>query len=137
MPVIITGVTVPGDCYECNFRCINIRSRIECKGRPDNCPLKSVEELIEEIDKHRKATKSIDKYDLIGDCINIIKEYCGLDDEFTDITHWIDEILPLPLSDGSKECFKCSKCGLHYDNVSNYCPNCGSKMSSVIINASL
>lgn len=43
--------------------------------------------------------------------------------------HWVNEILPLPLSDGSKECVRCSKCGLHYDNPSYYCPNCGDKKS--------
>lgn len=38
---------------------------------------------------------------------------------------WIYEQLPLPLSDGSKECVRCSVCGTHWDNESNYCPYCG------------
>lgn len=42
--------------------------------------------------------------------------------------HWIYEQLPLPLSDGSKECVRCSVCNTHWDNESNYCPNCGAKM---------
>lgn len=46
----------------------------------------------------------------------------------SDTGKWVHEILPLPLSDGSKECVRCSKCGLHYDNATNYCPNCGSRM---------
>lgn len=41
---------------------------------------------------------------------------------------WIFEQLPLPLSDSSKECVRCSVCGTHWDYESNYCPNCGAKM---------
>ena len=41
---------------------------------------------------------------------------------------WIYEQLPLPLSDGSKECMRCSVCGTHWDNESNYCPYCGADM---------
>ena len=44
---------------------------------------------------------------------------------------WIYEQLPLPLSDGSKECVRCSVCNTHWDNESNYCPNCGAKMDEV------
>ena len=45
---------------------------------------------------------------------------------------WIYEQLPLPLSDGSKECVRCSVCGTHWDNESNYCPYCGARMNGVI-----
>lgn len=40
---------------------------------------------------------------------------------------WILEFLPLPLSDSERTAYKCSKCGLHYDTPTNYCPNCGDK----------
>ena len=42
--------------------------------------------------------------------------------------HWIDEEIPLPLSDGSKKCVRCSECGTHWEYKFNYCPNCGVKM---------
>ena len=41
---------------------------------------------------------------------------------------WVHVQLPLPLSDGSKECVRCSVCGTHWDNESNYCPYCGADM---------
>lgn len=44
---------------------------------------------------------------------------------------WIYEQLPLPLSDGSKECVRCSVCNTHWDNESKYCPNCGARMDEV------
>lgn len=42
---------------------------------------------------------------------------------------WIEDYIPLPLSDGSKKCYQCSECRTHWDNVFNYCPNCGCFMS--------
>jgi uncharacterized protein (UPF0212 family) len=42
--------------------------------------------------------------------------------------HWIKETMPIPLSDGGKECVRCSECNLHYDVESVYCPNCGAEM---------
>lgn len=41
---------------------------------------------------------------------------------------WIYRQLPMPLSDGSKECVECSVCHTHWDGKMNYCPNCGSHM---------
>ena len=38
---------------------------------------------------------------------------------------WIEETIALPLSDSSKECVRCSKCGLHFDYKTNFCSNCG------------
>ena len=42
--------------------------------------------------------------------------------------HWIKEEIPMPLSDGSKKCVRCSECGTHWEHGFKYCPNCGSKM---------
>ena len=41
---------------------------------------------------------------------------------------WLREQIALPLSDGSKECFRCSSCLTHWDTKSNYCPYCGANM---------
>lgn len=43
---------------------------------------------------------------------------------------WIYRQLPMPLSDGSKECVECSICHTHWDGEMNYCPNCGARMDS-------
>lgn len=37
--------------------------------------LEAWDKVIEEIENHRRKTKSIDKYDLVGDCLDIIKNY--------------------------------------------------------------
>ncbi len=41
---------------------------------------------------------------------------------------WLHEQVALPLSDGSKECVRCSYCLTHWDNESNFCPYCGADM---------
>ena len=43
---------------------------------------------------------------------------------------WVQIYIPLPLSDGGKDCYCCSECRTHWDHTSNYCPNCGAKMIS-------
>lgn len=43
---------------------------------------------------------------------------------------WVQIYIPLPLSDGGKDCYCCSECLTHWDYPSNYCPNCGAKMIS-------
>lgn len=43
---------------------------------------------------------------------------------------WVQIFIPLPLSDGGKDCYCCSECRTHWDYTSNYCPNCGAKMIS-------
>lgn len=43
---------------------------------------------------------------------------------------WVQIYIPLPLSDGGKDCYCCSECRTHWDYTSNYCPNCGAKMIS-------
>lgn len=42
--------------------------------------------------------------------------------------HWEHVIVPLPLSDSSKECYQCSICRTHWENTFKYCPYCGAKM---------
>lgn len=79
MLVIIPDAKMPRDCYGCNFRCSNMKSRLECKDRPNNCHLKSVEGLVEKI----KENCNYDNNDKLSDysidldeVIDIIKEYC-------------------------------------------------------------
>ena len=76
----------------------------------------------------RKAVLDvIEREEFKGDAISEIEKLSSVIPQ-PKTGHWINEILPLPLSDGSKECVRCSNCGLHYDDVSYYCPNCGAKM---------
>ena len=80
------------------------------------------------------ALKEIEHAQRLCDCGDItIGEYFDLVEKWEDAEptkhgRWIYVQLPLPLSDGSKECVRCSVCGTHWDNESNYCPNCGADM---------
>ena len=42
--------------------------------------------------------------------------------------YWIKEVWVAPLSDSTMNVYQCSKCGLHYQCESNFCPNCGADM---------
>lgn len=100
MSVLIKDMEIPKSCNDCEF--------IQ-RGYPDWCDLSC---------RWREIFNSF-----------IRPDWCPLEE--TDIVkhgRWIYEQLPLPLSDGSKECVRCSVCGTHWDNESNYCPNCGAKM---------
>lgn len=41
---------------------------------------------------------------------------------------WIYEKLVMPLSNHTKECYRCSSCHTHWDYKTNYCPYCGAYM---------
>ncbi|MBO7734363.1 MAG: hypothetical protein J6S67_17495 [Methanobrevibacter sp.] len=42
---------------------------------------------------------------------------------------WKKVYLPLPLSDSTREAYRCSECSLTFDSDTNYCPNCGADMN--------
>ena len=42
---------------------------------------KDINALLEKLEQHRAKTESIDKYDLVGDCIDMVKEFLGVEDE--------------------------------------------------------
>lgn len=46
------------------------------------------------------------------------------------VGHWDKVFVPLPLSDGTKECYQCSSCGTHWEHTSKYCPYCRAIMGS-------
>ena len=89
MSVIVTGIDMPKNCKECELtfldtgddayfgtncnRCIYDYAEI-CHDdkRWDDCPLRSVEGLIEKIEERRSKQNCS-----CSDCIDIIREYCG------------------------------------------------------------
>ena len=78
------------------------------------------EKILEEIKDINYAYNDSSKYETIKLLL----------DEMEEVRHaeWLHEQLALPLSDGSKECVRCSSCLTHWDNESNYCPYCGADM---------
>ena len=70
---------MPESCYVCTIRnCCKLSGAngwIDNK-RDNDCPLKSADKMITEIEYHRNKTAPIDKYDLVGDCLDIIRRYC-------------------------------------------------------------
>lgn len=96
MAVIVKGMDMPEDCASCDFRvdgignihCGKTYSRIgitcACYERMKDCPLRSVEGLIEYIKKHsypvRYDRNSIEQGMTITGIEQAIKEYCGLEE---------------------------------------------------------
>jgi len=95
MGVIISEMKMPKNCVCCND--IGIREILGCKlifsgcancGRHPYCPLKSVDGLIEKINKlaYSETEYGIEEFDAskivrLDDLIEIIKEYCGMEDK--------------------------------------------------------
>lgn len=90
MSVIITGMKMPINCVECNEK--GIRNILDCDlifsgcancGRHPKCPLKSVEGLIEEIQRMPNDNPSYwytcDVLDR-DSVIDTVKEYCGMEE---------------------------------------------------------
>lgn len=81
MSVIITGMDMPKSCFACGLKfngtCPRLIKSVTGlrKERLSNCPLKPVDGIIAEMQAHSDKTYSIDPYGLIGDCIDIVKEY--------------------------------------------------------------
>ena len=91
MSVTLKNTTMPNCCNECDFLgniddkgnacpcyCFMDNTLIltDGKKRHEDCPLESVDELIEQLQEYRKEMAKVDHYDLVGDCIDIVKEYC-------------------------------------------------------------
>jgi len=71
----------------------------------------------------------------LGSAFDVIEEFPSAEKTgkwFDEVRHgrWIYRQLPMPLSDGSKECVECSVCHTHWDGEMNYCPNCGARMEN-------
>lgn len=92
MGVIVTGMKMPESCVECDKRrfnkCyMNGVMAIEHEYRNNNkkinpdCPLKSVDGLIEKIKEHNECHR--DEIDglYMNDILEIVKEYCEMEDE--------------------------------------------------------
>ena len=85
MSVIVTGIDIPKSCGECNASGTGAcRKWFDVKEiglkRSERCPLKSVDGLIEKLNEcvDDKSTGEQVGIDL---AIDIIKEYCGMEDE--------------------------------------------------------
>lgn len=99
MAVIITGMDMPENCANCpltyldtgddaywgpnEYRCVKSNDPIDIndKERLDDCPLKSVDELIELIECEKSSFDKSDKAEnaliyAYNTAIDIIKEYC-------------------------------------------------------------
>lgn len=57
----------------CNYCDYNII--LHCIKRADMQKEVRWEKVIEEIERHRRKTRGIDEYDLVGDCLDLIKKY--------------------------------------------------------------
>lgn len=84
MSVIVTGIEMPVKCSDCKLR-------KPLKLHPDDCllcgcPLKSVDGLIEKINKlaYSETEYGIEEFDAskivrLDDLVDAIKEYCGME----------------------------------------------------------
>lgn len=43
---------------------------------------------------------------------------------------WQYEKMVMPLSNHTKECYRCSVCHTHWDCETYFCPNCGARMEN-------
>ena len=89
MSMIVIGVEMPINCVECHEK--GIRNLLDCElifggcancGRHPKCSLKSIDGLIENIDKKANSGQWSDAttYGMYK-AIAIIKEYCGMEGE--------------------------------------------------------
>ena len=76
MSVIVTDMSMPTDCYDCErqFGCQKFQTVIEGDGRPSNCPLKSVDDLILEIE----TSMSWDMFDENGNETDLHKRLMSI-----------------------------------------------------------
>lgn len=96
MAVIVTGMMMPKLCKGCklhNTCWCNVTKETDFSheeiaeiGVHNCCPLKSVEGLIEKIEQQKvislfKGLSGAEEMKGMNDCIKIIKEYCGLEDD--------------------------------------------------------
>ncbi len=86
MSVIVTGIDIPKSCGECNASGTGVcRKWFDVKEiglkRSEHCPLKSIDGLIEKIDK-KSNSGQWSEATVYGmkKAIAIIKEYCGMED---------------------------------------------------------
>lgn len=86
MNIVIKGFDKPKSCLSCPFNQNDCLCSITHGGidRDDYscdepCPIKSFDNILDEIraeiEYHRRKIKSIDPYDLVGDCLDIIDKY--------------------------------------------------------------
>ena len=96
MSVIVTGIDMPKSCVccvfyvgqvgnvYCKFTRRKVGTTVACYERMKDCPLRSVDGLIEEI-KNTKALRCMDNlgnvFILEEDLYKIIKECCGMEGE--------------------------------------------------------
>ena len=95
MSVIVTGIEMPKSCVRCDL-CDSGGYRMALKRQTDKniyerykgCPLKSVDGLIEKLNKagadnDKSVFKNLHLSYIQGlkDAMKIIKEYCGMEDE--------------------------------------------------------
>lgn len=66
--VIITDMEMPSDCFDCERRKKCCGDSCSIQNRKNDCPLKSVEGLIEKIESLKMISTNI--------VIGLIKEYC-------------------------------------------------------------
>ena len=66
----------------------------------------------------------------IDDMVDDLEDYPAADVRENVRGEWIKRQLPLPLSDGSRECVECSVCLTHWGGKYgfHFCPNCGARM---------
>ena len=83
MSVIITGIDIPDKCqWECPFcngeggECLISNEWTSNETRPDGCPLKSIDGLIEAINDHRVMSFYTKEH-----AISKIKEYCEMTEQ--------------------------------------------------------
>lgn len=100
MSMIVTGMDIPENCDYCNMNAIQrgavsvchycILAKKEIKSEEEklfDCPLKSVDGLIKRINEraYSETEYGIEEFDAskivrLDDLIEIIKEYCGMED---------------------------------------------------------
>ena len=96
MSVIVTNANMPPTCWNCDFidggdDCFFLCENAQIESRYENCPLKSVEGLIEKFkEKYPKNYCGEPEFGGMNCCfslitvIQIIKEYCEVEDADSD-----------------------------------------------------
>lgn len=94
MSVIVTGIEMPKSCVRCDLcdsggycRALQRQTDKNVNERYKRCPLKSVDGLVERINKlaYSETEYGIEEFDAskivrLDDLIEVIKEYCGMED---------------------------------------------------------